>query len=104
MVSQKIAEQILEAHLCRVNYSNYCIFNFNLQFCSKSVLGVGGGGDGAKAPLRLGGPYLTQHNILTLKTTTAQVVETLVTVNNSPIQDYAHPRDTRTIMLPLLKK
>ena len=25
--------------------------------------------------------------------TTAQVVETLVTVNNSPIQDYVHPND-----------
>ena len=31
---------------------------------------------------------------LTLKMTTAQVVETLVTVNdNSPIQDYIHPDD-----------
>ena len=31
---------------------------------------------------------------LTLKTTTAQVVETSVTVyNNSPIQDYVHPDD-----------
>ena len=31
---------------------------------------------------------------LTLKMTTAQVVETSVTVNNnSPIQDYAHPVD-----------
>ena len=30
--------------------------------------------------------------ILTLKMTTAQVVETSVTVNNnSPIQDYVHP-------------
>ena len=30
---------------------------------------------------------------LTLKMTTAQVVETLVTVNNnSPIQDYVHPQ------------
>ena len=30
----------------------------------------------------------------TLKMTTAQVVETLVTVNNnSPIQDYVHPDD-----------
>ena len=28
---------------------------------------------------------------LTLKMTTAQVVETSVTVNNSPIQDYVHP-------------
>jgi len=27
---------------------------------------------------------------LTLKMTTAQVVETSVTVNNSPIQDYVH--------------
>ena len=63
MASQKIAEQILEAHLCRVNYNNHCILNFNLQFCSKSVLGGGGVGDCAKAPLRLGGPYLTsgQH-------------------------------------------
>ena len=32
--------------------------------------------------------------ILTLKITTAQVVETSVTVNNnSPIQDYVHPDD-----------
>ena len=31
---------------------------------------------------------------LTLKMTTAQVVETSITVNNSsPIQDYAHPDD-----------
>ena len=30
---------------------------------------------------------------LTLKMTTAQVVETLVTVNNSPRQDYAHLDD-----------
>ena len=30
---------------------------------------------------------------LTLKMTTAQVVETSVTVNNSPIQDYVHPDD-----------
>ena len=29
----------------------------------------------------------------TLKMTTAQVVETSVTVNNSPIQDYVHPND-----------
>ena len=31
--------------------------------------------------------------LLTLKMTTAQVVETSVTVNNSPIQDYVHPDD-----------
>ena len=31
--------------------------------------------------------------ILTLKMTIAQVVETSVTVNNSPIQDYVHPVD-----------
>ena len=30
---------------------------------------------------------------LTLRMTTAQVVETSVTVNNSPIQDYVHPDD-----------
>ena len=30
---------------------------------------------------------------LTLKMTTAQVVEKSVTVNNSPIQDYVHPDD-----------
>ena len=30
---------------------------------------------------------------LTLKMTTAQAVETSVTVNNSPIQDYVHPED-----------
>ena len=35
---------------------------------------------------------------LTLKVTTAQVVETSVTVNNNPIQDYAH----QTIILNLL--
>ena len=29
----------------------------------------------------------------TLTKTTAQVVETSVTVNNSPIQDYFHPQD-----------
>ena len=29
----------------------------------------------------------------TVKMTTAQVVETSVTVNNSPIQDYVHPDD-----------
>ena len=38
--------------------------------------------------LSLGAPV-----ILTLKMTTAQVVETLVTVNNSPIQDYGHLND-----------
>ena len=32
--------------------------------------------------------------VLTLKMTTAQVVRTSVTVNNnSPIQDYVHPKD-----------
>ena len=30
---------------------------------------------------------------LTLKMTTAQVVETSVTVKNSPIQDFVHPND-----------
>ena len=30
---------------------------------------------------------------LTLKMTNPQVVETSVTVNNSPIQDYVHPDD-----------
>ena len=30
---------------------------------------------------------------LTLKMTTLQVVETSVTVNSSPIQDYVHPDD-----------
>ena len=30
---------------------------------------------------------------LTLTMTTAQVVKTSVTVNNSPIQDYVHPDD-----------
>ena len=34
------------------------------------------------------------NNTLTLKMTTAKVVETSVTVNNnSPIQDYVHPDD-----------
>ena len=42
---------------------------------------------------------------LTLKMTTAPVVETLVTVNNSPIQDYStFSTFTRTIILNLLKK
>ena len=41
---------------------------------------------------------ITEKNIikisLTLKMTTAQVVETSITVNNnSPIQDYVHPDD-----------
>ena len=43
---------------------------------------------------------------LTLKMTTAQVVETSVTVNNnSPIQDYVHPDDkTQVIFLkPCIK-
>ena len=41
---------------------------------------------------------------LTLKMTTgAQVVETSVTVNNSPIQDYVHPDDqTQTTFILLL--
>ena len=30
---------------------------------------------------------------MTLKTTTAQVVERSVTVNNSPVQEYDHPDD-----------
>ena len=38
---------------------------------------------------------------LTLKMTTAQVVKTSVTVNNSPIQDYVHPDDQTR---PTLKK
>ena len=39
--------------------------------------------------------------ILTLKMTTAQVVETSVTVNNnSPIQDYVHPRHSYSTNLP----
>ena len=47
-----------------------------------------------KLPLAI----ITEKNIikisLTLKMTTAQVVETSVTVNNnSPIQDYVHPND-----------
>ena len=34
---------------------------------------------------------------LTLKMTTAQVVETSITVNNnSPIQDYVHPDDSNS--------
>ena len=38
-------------------------------------------------------PYVIQLT-LTLKMTTAQVIETSVTViNNSPIQDYVHPDD-----------
>ena len=40
--------------------------------------------------------------ILTLKMTTAQVVETSVTVNNSPIQDYVHPDDHLHLLLKRL--
>ena len=38
--------------------------------------------------------------------TTAQVVETSVTVNNSPIQDYVHPDDQTqpTFTFQVLKK
>ena len=68
----------------------------------QKVCWEGGGGIVLRPPARALLNF--RVNILTLKTTTAQVVETLVTVNNSPIQDYAHPRDTRTIMLPLLMK
>ena len=40
------------------------------------------------------GGCITIQLTLTLKMTTAKVVETLVTVNNnSPIQDYVHPDD-----------
>ena len=39
---------------------------------------------------------------LTLKMTTAQVVETSVSVNNnSPIQDYVHPDDQTQLTLSL---
>ena len=39
-------------------------------------------------------PWSSIQLTLTLKMTTAQVVETSVTVNNnSPIQDYVHPDD-----------
>ena len=47
-------------------------------------------------------PYIVSHIVgcsfviqltLTLQMTTAQVVETSVTVNNSPIQDYVHLED-----------
>ena len=38
--------------------------------------------------------------ILTLKMTTAQVVETPVSVNNnSPIQEYVHPDDQLNLLL-----
>ena len=41
---------------------------------------------------------------MTLKMTTAQVVETSVTVNNnSPIQDYVHPDDQTFEMTPGFK-
>ena len=41
---------------------------------------------------------------LTLKMTTAQVVETSVTVNNnSPIQDYVHPDDQTKLVNQLSK-
>ena len=44
---------------------------------------------------------MTQLN-LTLKMTTAQVVETSVTVNyNSPIQDYVHPDDQTQPFVPV---
>ena len=40
---------------------------------------------------------------LTLKMTTAQVVETSVTVNNSPIQDYVHPDDHAQLTYDMTK-
>ena len=41
---------------------------------------------------------------LTLKMTTAQVVETSVTVNNnSPIQDYVHPDDQTQPTFEMMK-
>ena len=43
--------------------------------------------------LAKGAPPFEPNIALTLKMTTAQVVETSVTVNNSPIQDYVHPDD-----------
>ena len=39
---------------------------------------------------------------LTLKMTTAQVVEKSVTVNNSPIQDYVHPDDHAQLTYDML--
>ena len=49
---------------------------------------------------------LTNLLTLTLKMTTAQVVETLVTVNNnSPIQDYVHPDDhSQSTFTEILRK
>ena len=42
---------------------------------------------------------------LTLKMTTAQVVDTSVTVNNnSPIQDYVHPDDQTQPTFEIIKK
>ena len=42
---------------------------------------------------------------LTMKMTTAQVVETLVTVNNnSPIQDYVHPDDQTQPTFEILER
>ena len=38
-------------------------------------------------------PYFGAVCLPALKMTTAQVVETSVTVSNSPIQDYVHPDD-----------
>ena len=35
--------------------------------------------------------YVVHDHYLSLRMTTAQVVETLVTLNNSPIQGCAHP-------------
>ena len=40
---------------------------------------------------------------LTLKMTTAQVVEKSVTVNNSPIQDYVHPDDHAQLTYDMTK-
>ena len=40
---------------------------------------------------------------MTLKRTTAQVVEMSVTVNNSPIQDYVHPDNHTYEMTPVFK-
>ena len=39
-----------------------------------------------------------------MKITTTQLVETSVTVNNGPIQDYVHPDNHAQQMTPGLKK
>ena len=83
---------MLRPYICKKTNSKcasfvflFCFFVYN-HYYSKSRLSL---------IVVLCGSHLQSQTLktLTLKMTTAQVVETSVTVNNnSPIQDYVHPR------------